>query len=81
MDLWAAESDERQCAKRGLASNFAAPNVEKRCTVYREIRCLSPVCTSRMLTFNGAVFHTQANSNLPSRDREGAGRRGNLSAH
>ena len=59
MALRAAESDERQRAKRGLASNFAAPNFEKRCTVYREIRCLSTVCPSRMQTFNGAVFNNQ----------------------
>jgi hypothetical protein len=53
MALWAAESDERQRAKRGLASNFAAPNFEKRQHGRREIRCLSPVCPSRTLTFKG----------------------------
>ncbi len=53
--LWAAESDKRQRAKRGLASNFAAPNLEKRQHGHREIRCLSPVCPSCTLTLNGAI--------------------------
>ena len=70
MALRVADSHERGRAKRGLASNLAAPSFDKRQHTLPRNSLLSPVCPSGTLTFNGALRISRTRINRQRLARE-----------